>query len=52
MREAVIQPVIANQSSDWCGDPIWFLPVAVRVGFPRQCAHWLGMTYREVTADA
>ena len=33
--------VIANQSSDWCGNPHFLIE---RYGFSRQCEHWLRMT--------
>ena len=41
--------VIANQSSDWCGNPLTILGAIFCIsvlarGFPRQCSHWLGMT--------
>ncbi len=36
--------VIANQSSDWCGDSLVFSAPHSIGRFPRQCAHWLGMT--------
>ena len=31
--------VIANQRARWCGNLLLFR------GFPRQCDHWLGMTF-------
>ena len=34
--------VIANQSADLCGNPYAF---ALENGFPRRCAHRLGMTF-------
>ena len=36
-----MQPVIANRSSERCGNPFFH---GGDDGFPRQCAHWLGMT--------
>ena len=45
--------VIANQSSDWCGDLLKRSKnsrfqeenVLKSGGLPRQCAHWLAMTW-------
>ena len=40
-RVAKCDPVIANRSSERCGNP---LSRTGEYGFPRQCDHWLGMT--------
>ena len=47
--ELLVRGVIANQSADWCGNPLTFRTTFRHIslltgGFPRQCEHWLGMT--------
>jgi hypothetical protein len=41
------ETVIANQPTGWCGNPLSGTKECrneLKNGFPRQCAHWLGMT--------